>query len=61
MTTEELKQHAIDIVKGTLGAFLMAGCLAALQYMGAHIPDLIQLLTTGGGSIAAIKMTRLHS
>lgn len=54
----DFNKHAVDIVKGALGAFITAGCLAALNYFGAHIPDLLQYLTTGGGAVAAIKMMR---
>lgn len=49
------RTHMIDLLKGTAGAMLTAACLAALQYLGAHIPDVIQVLTTAGGGVAAIK------
>lgn len=55
-----MKNHAVDIVKGTLGAFLVAGLIAALQFLGSQIPELIQWLGSSAGGVAAIKAMRFR-
>lgn len=49
MTTDQLKQHALDFLKGLLAVMAVQAGLAALQYIGAHIPDAVTYL----GQIAA--------
>lgn len=58
MQTRTLKDHFLDVLKGTLGAMLTAACLAGLNFLGAHIPDLIEAATTAAGGVAAIKGMR---
>lgn len=58
MEKQSVKEHLLDILKGMVGAVATAACLAALNYLGAHLPDLIELLSPAGGAVAAIKMMR---
>lgn len=55
MNTSTVWDHVLDILKGTLGAMLTAACLAGLNYLGAHIPDLINAISSIAGGVAAIK------
>jgi len=61
MDLKTLGTHALDIAKGALAAALMGALLSFMQYLGAHIPDLIQVLTQAGSATAAIKITRVIS
>jgi hypothetical protein len=51
----EYWKHIEDILKGMFGAACTAFALAALNYLGAHIPDLLQLVTMAVGGVAGVK------
>ena len=58
MDWNKIGTHILDILKGTAAAMVTAACLAALQYLGAQIPALIDLFAPGGAAVAAIKGLR---
>jgi hypothetical protein len=58
MDSNTLRTHLVDLLKGTAGAMLTAACLAALNYLGAHIPELLQAATTAAGGVVAVKTGR---
>ncbi len=55
MNTQDLRQHTLDFLKGLLAVVLVNAALAALQYIGGHIPDAIQYLTQTAAAVAAVK------
>lgn len=60
MSATEIRNHTIDVGKAVIGVFITSGLIAVLQYLGAHIPDLIQWLGSAGGGVAAIKGMRFR-
>lgn len=55
MDTSTIKQHLLDFLKGFVAAVAVAAGSAALQYLGAHIPDLLTFLGTVIGGVAGVK------
>jgi len=55
MDTTNLKQHIIDVFKGLLGAMAAAALMAAVQYLGAHIPDGLQYLAQIAAAVGGVK------
>lgn len=55
MQWQDIKKHILDSLTGLIGAMLTAALLAALQWLGAHIPEWLQAISTWGGAVAAIK------
>lgn len=55
---QSTSQHILDIVKGLVAAMLTSALLAGLQYIGAHIPELIGLVTTSAAATGTIKALR---
>lgn len=60
MDWNTLKTHLLDLLKGTVGAMITAACFAGLQYLGAHIPEILQATSTAAGGVAAIKGMRFR-
>lgn len=58
MDIPTLKQHALDFIKGMLAAVITAAIMAAVNYIGAHIPDLVTFLTSFGVATSTIKLSR---
>lgn len=58
MDFDNIKTHLLDFAKGLLAAMATAAMLSAAQYLGAHLPDLLNLLTPGVVAAAVIKATR---
>lgn len=58
MNTSQLKQHAIDLLKGLIGAVAAAAGLAAANYLGAHIPAFLSFLGTICAATAGVKAGR---
>lgn len=58
MTTETLKQHALDFLKGLLAVVIANAGIAAVNYIGAHIPDAINYLVQIGAATSTIKLSR---
>lgn len=54
MNTTWLEQEFTYWLRAFVGAVLSAAALAALQFIGAHIPALIQFITTAGGARVAL-------
>lgn len=52
---EKLRKELLDLLKGALGAALMTGCMAALQYLGTHIPEVLQALSTVAAATIGVK------
>jgi hypothetical protein len=52
---DELRKHILDLLKGALGAAITAGTLALLQYLGAHIPELLQGISMIAAGVAGVK------
>lgn len=50
--------HARAFLYAVLTVAVTNAAIAALQYIGAHIPDLIQLLTQYAGAHAALIITQ---
>lgn len=44
-----------DILKGALAVGVTAGAMTFIQYLGAHIPDIAQMLALVGGGWAGVK------
>ncbi len=57
MDIKAIKGHAYAFLMGLAGAVATSAALAALNYIGAHIPDAINFITTIGGASAAVKYT----
>lgn len=55
MDWENLKIHLIDIAKGMIAAAIVGAFTSLLSYLGAHIPDLLNLLAGPASAVAAIK------
>jgi len=55
MTTDEFKQHAFDFLKGFIGAMAAAAGIAATQYLGAHLPEIISFFVLWAGGIIGVK------
>lgn len=53
-------KHVIDVVKGAAGAALTVAMITFMQYLGAHIPDLVQLLAVTSGGVAGVKAHLNH-
>lgn len=58
MPKPTLKDHFIDIVKGAIGAAIIGAAMSLLQFLGAHIPDMLDWLGSASGGVAMIKATR---
>ncbi len=53
----DIRQHIIDFAKGILAAIAVAAGTAAIQYIGAHIPEWLQFVSQAGAATAVIKNT----
>jgi hypothetical protein len=57
MDIQTLQKHALDFLKGIIGAMVASALIAGLNYIGAHIPEALQLVGTSAAAIATIKTT----
>lgn len=55
MKWKELQPHILDLLKGAVGAAVTAAVLALLQYLGTHIPEIVQLISMTAGGMAGVK------
>lgn len=58
MTLDQLKAHLYAFAMGLLGSMATAAGLAAISYLGAHIPDLLAFFTTAIGGAAAVHQSQ---
>lgn len=58
MNWQQLKLEALDYVKGFIAAVAVAAATAALQYIGAHIPELLNYVGQFAAATATIKITK---
>ncbi|MGH7174806.1 MAG: hypothetical protein ACREGR_00405 [Minisyncoccia bacterium] len=56
MDWTNVEQHAIDVLKGALGAAVAAFLLALMQYLGAHIGDITSTLAMVTGGVGGVKV-----
>lgn len=54
MIQNNYKDHIISFLKGLLAAVITSAGLAFIQYLGAHVPELIQFMTVTATSTAAV-------
>lgn len=52
------KLESLDYIKGFAAAVLVAGATAGLQYIGAHIPELLSYLAQFAAATSTIKLTK---
>jgi CBS-domain-containing membrane protein len=55
MTKEELRAHLFDLLKAAIGAAITGAVVCFLNYLGAHIPDLLSPFFGTAGAFLAIK------
>lgn len=55
---EKIKEWTMDSSKGVLGAIGATLVLTLLQYIGAHIPDILQWISQFAAATATIKITK---
>lgn len=58
MDYQVAKDQAVSFLKGLLAVVLVNAGLAALQYVGAHIPELITWLTQLAAASSTIHLTK---
>lgn len=58
MDLKSVKAWASDCAKGVIGAIFATLALALLQYIGAHVPDILQFLSKIAGAIGAVKISK---
>lgn len=52
---KDLIDHIYDVLKGAVSAALVAGLLAFVQYLGGHIPTILQAGAVIGAGVAGVK------
>lgn len=57
MTWEQILKEAWNLLRGALGAALTVCIITFFQYLGAHIPDLMQAVSIVGGGYGGVKAT----
>jgi len=58
MKSKEFATHILDVLKGAVAAAIVAAVMAFIQYLGAHIPDALEILGGPASAVAMIKATR---
>lgn len=56
MKHESVIEWLRDTFKGVLGAVMVTIILALLQYLGAHIAEILHFLLSAAGSITAVRI-----
>lgn len=54
----DFKDQLIDIFKGCLSVLIVTGVIAFAQFVGAHIPDILNLLGKLAGAVAGVKFAK---
>lgn len=58
MDNQEMKNHLFDFVKGLIGAIAAGVVIAVTNYLGAHLPDIINFMLLWLGGVMGVKANR---
>lgn len=58
MEWNKLMKEMNDYIKGIISALIVAVLWSLIQYVGAHIPEILQWISSALAATSTIKLTR---